>query len=119
MATRWSCRTTTLPADRPIAAWKAWRSRPTAALVGMMQNALLQDHGLHRSTIGRVGIYHADPQLRPEDRRDHEYVYVLDAINQGRGVNEMLAINDHEFLVLERDNRSLVPTPPKPRRRPT
>jgi phytase-like protein len=29
-----------------------------------------------------------------------------------RGVNEMLAINDHEFLVLERDNRTLVPTPP-------
>jgi hypothetical protein len=44
--------------------------------------------------------------------KTHEYVYVMDAVNQGRGVNEMLAINDHEFLVLERDNRSLVPTPP-------
>jgi hypothetical protein len=37
---------------------------------------------------------------------------VLDAINQGRGVNELLAINDHEFLVLDRDNRMRVPTPP-------
>jgi hypothetical protein len=36
----------------------------------------------------------------------------MDAVNQGRGVNEMLAINDHEFLVLERDNRTRVPTPP-------
>jgi hypothetical protein len=36
----------------------------------------------------------------------------MDAVNQGRGVNEMLAINSHEFLVLERDNRTLVPTPP-------
>ena len=30
----------------------------------------------------------------------------MDAVNQGRGVNEILAINDHEFLVLERDNRT-------------
>jgi hypothetical protein len=36
----------------------------------------------------------------------------MDAVNQGRGVNELLAINDHEFLVLERDNRTLRPTPP-------
>ena len=36
----------------------------------------------------------------------------MDAVNQGRGVNEILAINDHEFLVLERDNRTRVPTPP-------
>ena len=48
--------------------------------------------------------------VRPEDRRARrEYVYVLDAINQGRGVNELLAINDHEFLVLERDNRTQGP----------
>jgi hypothetical protein len=33
-------------------------------------------------------------------------------VNQGRGVNELLAINDREFLVLERDNRTMVPTPP-------
>jgi len=30
----------------------------------------------------------------------------VDAINQGRGVNELVAINGHEFLVLERDNRT-------------
>ncbi len=36
----------------------------------------------------------------------------MDAINQGRGVNDLVALNDHEFLALERDNRSLVPTPP-------
>jgi Esterase-like activity of phytase len=39
-------------------------------------------------------------------------VCVVDAINQGRGVNEMLAINDHDFLVLDRDNRTNVTTPP-------
>ena len=41
----------------------------------------------------------------------HEFVYVVDAIGQGRGVNELLAINDHEFLVLERDNQTNIPTP--------
>ena len=35
----------------------------------------------------------------------------MDAINQGRGVNEMVAINDHELLVLERDNRTNLATP--------
>jgi hypothetical protein len=43
----------------------------------------------------------------------HEYVYVLDAINRGQGVCEILAINDHEFLVVERDNRSNLQTPPQ------
>jgi hypothetical protein len=48
-----------------------------------------------------------------------EYVYVLDAINRGQGVCEILAINDHEFLVVERDNRSFPQTPPQAPRRKT
>jgi hypothetical protein len=36
----------------------------------------------------------------------------MDAINQGKGVNDLIAINDPEFLALERDNRTFVPTPP-------
>src|SRR5262249_21583556 len=47
-----------------------------------------------------------------ETGEKHEYVYKVDAINQGRGVNDMLALNDHQFLVLERDNRTFRPTPP-------
>ena len=43
----------------------------------------------------------------------------MDAVNQGRGVNEILAINDHEFLVLERDNRTQRPTPPNTAQNPT
>jgi hypothetical protein len=82
-------------------------------IVGVMQNALIQDHGLNDDTPpGRKGtttrIFTYDLQTGDS----HEYVYVLDAVNQGRGVNEILAINDHEFLVLERDNRTRVPTPP-------
>lgn len=81
-------------------------------LVGMMQNALLQDHGINPATIGRIGVNNRILTFDLLTGRTREYVYVMDAVNQGRGVNEILAINDHEFLVLERDNRSLVPTPP-------
>jgi hypothetical protein len=81
-------------------------------LVGIMQNALLQDHGVDPGTIGRVGLNNRILTVDLVTGRTHEYVYVMDAINQGRGVNEILAINNREFLVLERDNRTLVPTPP-------
>ena len=81
-------------------------------LVGIMQNALLQDHGVDPTTIGRVGFNNRILTVDLLTGRTHQYVYVMDAVNQGRGVNEMLAINSHEFLVLERDNRTLVPTPP-------
>jgi hypothetical protein len=82
-------------------------------LVGIMQNALIQDNGLNNSVPpGRVGLNNRILRINVETGHTEEFVYVMDAINQGRGVNEMLAINDHEFLVLERDNRTFVPTPP-------
>lgn len=82
-------------------------------LVGMMQNALIQDHGLNSSIPpGRVGLNNRIITWDVATGETHEYVYVLDAINQGKGVCEILAINNEEFLVLERDNRTLVPTPP-------
>jgi hypothetical protein len=80
---------------------------------GLMQNALIQDNGLNASTPpGRRGLNNRLLRVDLLTGRTKEYVYTVDAINQGRGVNEILAVNDHEFLVLERDNRSLVPTPP-------
>jgi hypothetical protein len=82
-------------------------------LIGMMQNALIQDNGLNASTPpGRRGLNNRILKVDLITGRTREYVYTVDAINQGRGVNEILAINDHQFLVLERDNRSLRPTPP-------
>jgi hypothetical protein len=81
-------------------------------LVGIMQNALLQDHGIDPTTIGRVGLNNRIITIDLLTGQTHEYVYVMDAVNQGRGVNEMVALNNHEFLVLERDNRTQRPTPP-------
>jgi hypothetical protein len=84
-------------------------------LVGIMQNALIQDKGLSytdpqtlSASPSRVGLNNRILKYDLVTGLSWEYVYVMDSISQGKGVNEILAINDHEFLVLERDNRSLV-----------
>jgi hypothetical protein len=82
-------------------------------LFGIMQNALLQDNGLTPGTTDRLGLNNRILKIDLLTGRKHEYVYVLDAINRGQGVSEILAINDHEFLVVERDNRSNLQTPPQ------
>jgi phytase-like protein len=82
-------------------------------LFGIMQNALLQDNGLNPGTTDRRGLNNRILKIDLLTGRKHEYVYVLDAINRGQGVSEILAINDHEFLVIERDNRSNLQTPPQ------
>jgi hypothetical protein len=82
-------------------------------LFGIMQNSLLQDNGLNALTPpGRRGLLNRILKVDLQTGATWEYVYVVDAINQGKGVNDLLAINDHQFLAIERDNRSLVPTPP-------
>jgi hypothetical protein len=78
-----------------------------------MQNALIQDHGLNPGTTDRLGLNNRILKIDLLTGETHEYVYVLDAINRGQGVCEILAINDHEFLVIERDNRSNLQSPPQ------
>ena len=82
-------------------------------LFGIMQNALLQDNGLALPSTDRLGLNSRILKMDVLTGETHEYVYVLDAINRGQGVCEILAINDHEFLVVERDNRSFLQTPPQ------
>ena len=82
-------------------------------LYGIMQSALLQDNGLSPGTTNRLGLNNRILKIDLLTGRKREYVYVLDAINRGQGVSEILAINDHEFLVVERDNRSNLQTPPQ------
>src|ERR1044071_4825230 len=82
-------------------------------LFGIMQNALIQDHGLNPGTTDRLGLNNRMLKIDLLTGETHEYVYVLDAINRGQGVCEILAINDHEFLVVERDNRSNLQSPPQ------
>jgi hypothetical protein len=82
-------------------------------LFGIMQNALIQDHGLNPGTTDRLGLNNRILKIDLATGETHEYVYVVDAINRGQGVCEILAINDHEFLVVERDNRSNLQSPPQ------
>lgn len=36
-----------------------------------------------------------------------QYAYRMEGSNQGRGISALVALNEHEFLVLERNNRGL------------
>jgi hypothetical protein len=87
-------------------------------LFGMMQNALLQDNALAPGTVNRVSVNTRILKVDVSTGATTEYVYVLDASDRGQGVSEILAINDHEFLVVERDNRSwLADAPAAPTRK--
>jgi len=66
-------------------------------LVGIMQNALIQDaaEGKAQSKLLRIVTFDI-----ASGRATHQYGYLLTA---GSGVSEILALNDHELLVDERD----------------
>ena len=64
-------------------------------LVGIMQNALLQDQAAQPNLLRIVTIDVATGTTK-------EYAYMLTA---GSGVSEIVALNDHEFLVDERDGK--------------
>lgn len=72
-------------------------------LYGIMQNALLQDGGLDAANK-RVGLNNRIVEIDVAAGDLREFVYTLE--DKGNGVNEILAINDHEFLVLERDGKA-------------
>lgn len=72
------------------------------ALYGIMQNALIQDHALDASN-SRVGLNNRIVKVDLTTGTTSEYVYHLEGKNYG--VNEMLAVNDHQFLVIERDGK--------------
>ena len=63
-------------------------------LVGIMQNALIQDATAAKKLLRIVTMDVRSGQTT------HEYAYLLTA---GSGVSEILALNNHEFLVDERD----------------
>ncbi|HEX9449883.1 MAG TPA: esterase-like activity of phytase family protein [Burkholderiales bacterium] len=72
-------------------------------LYGMMQNALIQDGGLD-GDLKRFGLNNRIVEIDVETGATREFVYVLD--KKSYGVNEIDALNDHEFLVLERDSNA-------------
>ena len=75
-------------------------------LVGIMQNALIQDAaqgGAAKKLLRMVTIDIASGRVT------HQFAYLLTA---GSGVSEIVALNDHEFLVDERDGNGRANVPP-------
>ena len=67
----------------------------------MLQSALL-DESSGDGAINRIVAF--------DTRRGRpiaQYAYPMEGNTQGRGISALVAINDHEFLVLERNNRGL------------
>ena len=67
-------------------------------LVGIMQNALIQDNRQGGSAKDLLRIVTIDVV----SGQTHQYAYLLTA---GSGVSEIVALNGHEFLVDERDGK--------------
>jgi hypothetical protein len=68
----------------------------------MMQSPLIQDGGLDGG-LNRVGTNARIVEVDVRTGAVREFLYVLD--HQRNGISEILAVNDHELLVLERDGR--------------
>ena len=71
-------------------------------LYGIMQSPLIQDGGLD-AALARVGTNARILEIDLETGAVREFLYVLDS--RSNGISEILAVNDHQFLVLERDGR--------------
>jgi hypothetical protein len=72
-------------------------------LVGIMQNALIQDASDGAPNLLRIVTIDI-----PTGRTTHEYPYLL---TTGSGVSDIVALNNHEFLVDERDGKGLADVP--------
>jgi Uncharacterized protein conserved in bacteria len=70
-------------------------------LVGIMQNALIQDAAQGGAAANLLRLVAADVST---GKTLHEYAYLL---TTGSGVSEITALNNHEFLVDERDGKGL------------
>lgn len=72
-------------------------------LYGIMQSPLLQDGGLD-AALKRVGANVRIVEIEIATGALREFLYPLH--DKGYGVSEIVAVNDHEFLVLERDGKA-------------
>lgn len=70
-------------------------------LYAMLQSAML-DEGAGDGTVNRIVAFDTRT-ARPQA----QYAYRMEGSSQGRGISALVALNDHEFLVLERNNRGL------------
>lgn len=67
----------------------------------MLQSAML-DEGGGDGTVNRIVKFDL-----ASGKAVAQYAYQMKRANQGQGISSLVAINDHEFLVLERNNRGI------------
>jgi len=67
----------------------------------ILQSAML-DEGAGNGTVNRIVKFDT-----ATGKAVAQYAYQLDSAAQGRGTSALVALNDHEFLVLERNNRGI------------
>jgi hypothetical protein len=72
-------------------------------LIAMIQDPLIQDCN-HDADRKLVGLHNRILDIDLKSGVVKEYVYPLE--DPKNGVSEMLAVNDHQFLVLERDSKA-------------
>ncbi|GAA0527959.1 hypothetical protein FHS83_002246 [Rhizomicrobium palustre] len=70
-------------------------------LFAILQSAMLDEGGKEGSTNRLVKF---DTKT---GKAVAQYAYEMDRAGQGRGVSALVALNDHQFLVLERNNRGV------------
>lgn len=75
-------------------------------LFGLMQNPLIQDGALDQS-FKRIGINSRLLKVNLGAGLTQEFVYQIEPGNGSKnGMNEILAVNDHQFMVIERDGKA-------------
>ena len=67
----------------------------------MLQSAML-DEGGGNGTVNRIVQFDTTT-----GREVAQYAYAMDTSDRGRGISALVALNDKEFLVLERNNRGI------------
>jgi len=72
-------------------------------LVSIMQSPLIQDHAI-TADFKKAGINNRILTVDIATGKTHEYVYQMD--DKKYGVSEVLAVDNHRFLVDERDGKS-------------
>jgi|APFre7841882724_1041349.scaffolds.fasta_scaffold14641_3 hypothetical protein len=67
----------------------------------MLQSAMLDEGGAN-GTVNRIVQFDT-----ATGKAVAQYAYQMDTASQGRGISALVALNDKEFLVLERNNRGI------------
>ena len=67
----------------------------------MLQSAML-DEGGGNGVCNRIVKFDTETGTAVA-----QYAYQMEGSSQGRGISALVAVNDHEFLVLERNNRGI------------